>query len=298
MLIGRERQLGQLDALLSEARLGKGRALVLRGSAGIGKTVLLDHAVQQASGFQVLHYTAVEFEAELPFAGLQALLGRLLVHLPEIPEPQARALRGALAIKSIATTNRLAIYAGALSLCGVAAERVPLLVVVDDAHWLDRPSAEALTFAARRLTTESLALLFAVREGEGTDLGLELPTIELEPLEMAASMELLHERFGSTIAAKVAHHLAEATGGNPLALLEVAALLDEGERVGREPLPDHLPASESVERTVRRALRTLPPEARLALLVAAASDSPTGPPEPSAERRVGRPRRVGAAPSR
>jgi len=151
MLIGRERQLGQLDALLSEARLGKGRALVLRGSAGIGKTVLLDHAVQQASGFQVLHYTAVEAEAELPFAGLQALLGRLLARLPEIPEPQARALRAALAVESSAKTNRLAVYAGALSLFGVAAERVPVLVVVDDAHWLDRPSVEALTFAGETI---------------------------------------------------------------------------------------------------------------------------------------------------
>jgi DNA-binding CsgD family transcriptional regulator len=276
MLIGRERERGQLDALLREARLGRGRALVLRGSAGIGKTVLLDSALQQASGFQVLHYAAVESEAELPFAALQALLGPLLVCLPEIPEPQARALRAALALESIAKTNRLAVYAGALSLLGAAAERVPLLVVVDDAHWLDRPSAEALTFAARRLTAESLALLFAVREGVGTDLGVALPTIELEPLEVAASMELLHERFGSRIAAKVARHLAEAAGGNPLALLEVAALLDEGERVGRQPLPDHLPASESVERTVRRALRNLPPEARRALLVAAASDSATG----------------------
>ncbi len=223
----------------------------------------------------MLHYTAVESEAELPFAGLQALLGPLVVHLSEIPEPQARALSAALALEASANVNRLAVYAGALSLLGVASERVPLLVVVDDAHWLDRPSAEALTFAARRLTAESLALLFAVREGEGIDLGVALPTIELEPLEVAASMELLHERFGSTIAAKVARHLAEATGGNPLALLEVAALLDEGERVGRQPLPDHLPASESVERTVRRALRNLPPEARRALLVAAASDSPT-----------------------
>src|SRR6266566_5799942 len=256
--------------------IGRGRALVLRGSAGIGKTVLLDYAAQQASGFQVLHYTAVESEAELPFAGLQALLGPLLVRLPEIPEPQARAVRSALALESIAATNRLAVYAGALSLFGVAAERVPLLVVVDDAQWLDRPSAEALTFAARRLTTESLALLFTVREGEGTDLGVALPTIELEPLEVAASMELLRERFGSAIAAKVARHLAAATGGNPLALLEVAALLDEGERVGSQPLPDHLPASESVERTVRRALRNLPQEARRALLIAAASDSTAG----------------------
>ena len=276
MLIGRERERGQLEALLAEARLGRGRALVLRGSAGIGKTVLLDYAVQEASGFEVLHYTAVETEAELPFAGMQALLGPLLLRLPEIPEPQAHALRAALALEPSATTNRLAVYAGALSLLGAAAERVPLLVVVDDAHWLDRPSAEALTFAARRLTAESLALLFAVREGEGTDLGVALPTIELEPLKMVGSIELLRERFGSTIAAKVARHLAEATGGNPLALLEVAALLDEGERVGREPLPDHLPASESVERTVRRALRSLPPETRRALLAAATSDSPMG----------------------
>jgi DNA-binding CsgD family transcriptional regulator len=276
MLIGRERELEQLDALLGEARLGRGCALVLRGSAGIGKTVLLDYAVREANGFRVLHYTAVESEAELPFAGLQALLGPLLDRLPEIPEPQARAVRAALALEWIAATNSLAVYAGALSLFGVAAERVPLLVVVDDAHWVDRPSAQALTFAARRLTAESLALLFAVREGEGTDLGVALPTVEVEPLEVAASMELLRERFGSAIAAKVARHLAEATGGNPLALLEVAALLDEGERAGREALPDYLPASESVERTVRRALRGLPPETRRALLAAATSDSPTG----------------------
>ena len=276
MLIGREGERRQLDALLREARLGRGRALVLLGTAGIGKTVLLDYAVQEASGFEVLYYTAVESEAELAFAGLQALLGPLLARLPEIPEPQARALRAALALESIEKTNRLAVYAGVLSLFGVAAERVPLLVVVDDAHWLDQPSAEALTFAARRLTAESVALLFAVREGEGIDFGAALRTIEVEPLEVAASMELLHERFGSTIAAKVARHLAGATGGNPLGLIEVAALLDEGERVGRDPLPDHLPASESVERNVRRALRSLPSATRRALLVAAASDSTTG----------------------
>src|SRR6266700_5096914 len=124
MLIGREGERGQLDALLKDARHGRSRALVLRGSAGIGKTLLLDYAVQQASGFQVLHYTAVESEAELPFAGLQALLGRLLAHLPEIPEPQARALRAALALESTAKTNKLAVYAGVLSLLGAAAERI------------------------------------------------------------------------------------------------------------------------------------------------------------------------------
>src|SRR6476469_5660254 len=112
MLIGREREREQLDALLAEARLGRGRALVLRGSAGIGKTVLLDYAVQEASGFEVLYYTAVESEAELPFAGLHALLGGLLVCLPEIPEPQAHALRAALALESVENTNPLAVYAG------------------------------------------------------------------------------------------------------------------------------------------------------------------------------------------
>src|SRR6478735_5914365 len=125
MLIGRDREREQLDALLTKARLGRSRALVLRGSAGIGKTLLLDYAVQQASGFQVLHYAAVESEAELPFAGLHALLGGLLTRLPEIPEPQAHALRAALVLESPAKTNRLAVYAGALSLFGVAAERVP-----------------------------------------------------------------------------------------------------------------------------------------------------------------------------
>src|SRR4029450_5662239 len=110
---------------------GRGRALVLRGSAGIGKTLLLDYAMQRASGFQVLHYAAVESEAELPFAGLHALVGELLVRLPEIPEPQARALSAALALESVESTNRLAVYAGVLSLLGVAAEQDPLLVVVD-----------------------------------------------------------------------------------------------------------------------------------------------------------------------
>src|SRR6266566_821487 len=105
MLIGRDRERGQLDALLKDARHGRGRALILRGSAGIGKTVLLDHAVQQASGFQVLHYTAVESETEVPFAALQALLGRLLGHLPEIPVPQARALRAALALALASTAK-------------------------------------------------------------------------------------------------------------------------------------------------------------------------------------------------
>src|SRR4026207_1908054 len=92
MLIGRERERGQLDALLGDARLGRSRALGPPGGAGIGKPALLDSAVQRASGFQVLPYTAVESEAELPFAGLQALLGRLLVRLPAIPETQARPL--------------------------------------------------------------------------------------------------------------------------------------------------------------------------------------------------------------
>ena len=208
MLVGRIPEQAELDELIAAARLGRSRALVLRGGAGIGKSALLDYAIEQASGFQILHVTALESEADLPFAGLDALLRPLLPRLETIPEAQARALGTALALEPREHVDKLAVYAGALGLLAEGAEYGPVLAVVDDAHWLDRPSADALAFVARRLQAESLGLLFAVREGEGADFGTGLPELTIRPLSLQASLALLDQRFGAEIAPAVAHLLA------------------------------------------------------------------------------------------
>ena len=273
MLVGRERECERLDALLADARLGRARSLVVRGVAGMGKTSLLDYAVQQAQGFQVVQVVGVESETDLPYAGLDALL-RPLSHLLEALTPgQAQALRVALALERGDEPDRLAVGAATLSLLAETADARPLLVVVDDAHWLDGSSTRALTFAARRLAAESIALLFAARESERRAFpGQGILELQVGPLTEESARELLRAHWGSRLAPAVVQRLVSATAGNPLALLEVAALLTEDERAGRAPLADVLPVSEAVEERVRRGLRTLPPETREALLLVAADD--------------------------
>jgi DNA-binding CsgD family transcriptional regulator len=277
VLVGRDAELGRLLRLLADARLGRSGSLVLRGDAGVGKTAVLEAAIAAATGFLVLRTIGIASEAEVPFAGLDALLRPILRLLDAIPPTQARALRGALALDETETTG-LAAYAGALSLLSAAAERGPVLVAIDDAQWLDRLSVQALTFAARRVAGEGIALVFAVRsEGDAGLVAGGVEELEIGALSDADALQLLHRRWGDGLGPGVARRLVSGTGGNPLALLEVATLLSEGQRRGIEPLGDALPVTESVERGVRRRLATLRPATRDALLLAAAG----GPLEPS-----------------
>jgi DNA-binding CsgD family transcriptional regulator len=284
VLIGREAELDRLHRLLADARLHRSGSLVLRGDAGVGKTALLDEMVTAARDFLVLRVTGVAAEADLPFAALDALLRPILDLLDTVPPAQARALRAALGLDETKPIG-LAAYAGALSLLSAAAsERGPVLVAVDDAHWLDQLSAQALTFAARRIAGEGIALIFATRsEGDAGFIATGLDELTVQTLPTDDAVQLLRDRWGAALGPGVARRLATDTGGNPLALLEVATLLSDGQRTGLDPVGDALPVTESIERSVRLSLSTLPAETREALLLAAASGLPSIRPSPGME---------------
>jgi DNA-binding CsgD family transcriptional regulator len=272
MLVGRTGECARIELLLDAARRGRGGALVLCGEAGVGKTALLRQAAQQAAGFRVLGAQGVESEMELPFAGLSDLLRPVLGELVALPSRQQAALRGALALGAEARGEPFAVCAAALSLLGVAAEKVPLAVLVDDAHWLDVGSAEALAFAARRLDAEQVAMLFAVRDGEPAAFdprGLEV--LRLAGLADDAARALLATHARHPPAPAVVERILWAARGNPLALIELVMLLSRPQLAGEEPLEEPLPVGAAVQRAFLRRVERLGEPVRRALLVAAAS---------------------------
>jgi DNA-binding CsgD family transcriptional regulator len=274
VLIGRADECERIDALLERARLGTSGALVLRGEAGIGKTALLDYAAEQARGMTVVRALGVESEAELEFSGLLEVCRPLLDRLQDIPEHQAEGLRGALGLGPAGVDDRFTIGAATLSLVAAAAEANPLLVIVDDAHWLDRSSQDALLFATKRLEADRVVLLYAVREGEERSFAPPgIDSITLGGLEREAAAGLLARNGEIGVAVDVAERLHAATGGNPLALIELPRLLSAEQLAGNAPLEDPLPAGSSVERSFAGRLDALPESSRRALLVAAVSVS-------------------------
>lgn len=274
MLVGRSEECGLLERLLEEARHGQSAALVLRGEPGIGKSALLRHAVEHAEGFTVLQTRGVESEAELAFAGLTDLTRPLLWHLPALPQVQAEALAGALALGPPTDGDRFTVAVATLSLLGLAAERAPLLAVVDDAHWLDAPSADVMLFVARRLAAEGIVVLLAERDSEAHPLDLTgLKQLVVRGLDAPAAESLLRRRHPGLIAPGVARRLVEVAAGNPLALLEVPSLLSAAQLAGTAPLTEPLPAGDGVERAFLRRVATLPASVGVALLVAATSDT-------------------------
>ena len=270
MLLGRDREREAIDRLLSDARASRSGALVLRGEPGIGKSALLDHAVERADGMRVLSASGIEAESELPFAGLHQLLWPVLERAADLPEMQRTALEGAFGLSADAVPDRFMISLAVLALLTAVGDDEPLLCVVDDAHWLDRASSDALLFAARRLQADPVALLAATREGEGRRFvagGLSELTVEGLPDEVAAA--LLDERLPDG----VRHQLIRLTHGNPLALLELPRGLSEDQRSGLSPLQQDVPLTAEIEEAFLARVRPLPEDARRLLLLAAADDS-------------------------
>src|SRR5918999_5782581 len=198
----------------------------------------------------------------------------VLDQLTAIPERQAGALAGALAIGPATTAERFAIAAATLSLLAAAAEQRPVLVVVDDLHWVDAASREVLLFAARRLEVEAVAVIFALRDEEAALVdSAGVPQLVLQGLDRAASLALLASRAPNELSTAVAERLFQATAGNPLALIEIPPLLSVEQRAGIEELDEPIPTSSSVEMGFAGRITRLSPDAQTALLVAAASDS-------------------------
>jgi DNA-binding CsgD family transcriptional regulator len=265
MIVGRETELAQIEQLLRTAADGRAGSLVLCGEAGVGKTALLQEAQERACGFRALTTAGVEFEAELAFAGLHELVGPIIDLANVLPEPQAKAIKAALALDEGPSSDRLAVYAATLGLFAAAASERPLLCLVDDAHWLDRSSAEALVFAARRIDRDPIVMLFAVRDPTTSAFSASrLPELWLEGLTADDARALL-AAHASSLLPGVVERLVETAAGNPLALLEYAATAARAD--GMEPEP--LPVGKTIERTFVKRSSALSAAARRGLLLAA-----------------------------
>jgi DNA-binding CsgD family transcriptional regulator len=269
-LVGREVEIARVEAVLDRVRNGGG-ALVIRGEAGIGKSVLLDRARTRAGelGAQALRTVGVESEAEFAFAGLHQLLRPIARRMDSLGDPQRRALESAFGIGDEVQPDPFLVALAAYELVRDAADDRPLALIVDDAHWLDGSSLAVLTFIARRLEGGAAALVAAVREGYATSLEeAGLPTMQLERLSAAAAAELLDRSAPELHPVARARVLAEAAG-NPLALVELGhLLLGAAEATDRlSPAPTSL--NERLERAFASRLDDLPAETGLLLLAAA-----------------------------
>jgi predicted ATPase len=164
VLRGRRDECAVLDVLLDGARNGQSGVLVLRREAGVGKTALVEYAIESAAGLTVLHAAGCEAEVELAFAALHQLCAPVLDRLDGLPGPQRNALATTFGLSAGAVPDRFFVALAVLGLFSEAAEKRPLLCVIDDAQWLDRASAQALVFVARRMLAEPAVMLFAARE--------------------------------------------------------------------------------------------------------------------------------------
>jgi len=273
VLHGRDAERDAIGALLEGARGSRSAALVIRGEAGVGKTALMDDTRERASDMRVLATRGIESESELAYAGLYGLLRPALDRLGDLPEPQARALGAALGMAEGAGQERFLVYSACLTLLSDLAERRPVLCLVDDAHWLDAASSEALQFVARRLGSEGIVLLFGAREGDVRRFpGDGIDSLMLDGLGDDAARALVAEAASGASAA-VRDRLVEYARGNALALVEMPAAMSAGQLSGAEPLPDALPMTRQLEAAFASRMARLPPPTVTLLLVAAADDS-------------------------
>src|SRR3984893_9451182 len=268
VLHGRRVEREALERLLDAVRSGQSRVLVVSGEPGIGKTALLESAMSSASGFRVVRAVGVESEMELAFAALQQLCAPMLGRLERLPAPQRDALEVAFGLRAGDAPDRFLVGLAVLSLLAEVAEEQPLLCVVDDAQWLDRASAQALVFVARRLLAESVALVLVTREPGDELQGFQ--ELVVEGLRDDDARALLSSAVRVPLDERVRDRLVAETRGNPLALLELPRGVTPAQLAGGFGLLDAPGLSGRIQDSFRRRLAGLPAETQRLLLVAAA----------------------------
>ncbi|WP_433380752.1 ATP-binding protein [Actinoplanes sp. CA-142083] len=269
-LLGRARESATLDRLAEQVAGGDSRVLVLRGDAGAGKSALLGHLTKNLKGWRVASAVGVESEMELAYSGLQQLCAPLLGHLDRLPAPQRDALATVFGLAAGPVPDRLMVGLATLTLLAEAAEEQPLACVVDDAHWLDRQSAQVLAFVARRLLAERVALVCAARTGAGDDFLPGLPELAIGGLDEGEARRLLLAGVHGPLDAAVADQIVMESHGNPLALLELPRTWSAADLAGGFGLPAGHQVAGRIEQSFVRRIARLPAATRLLVLAAAA----------------------------
>ena len=272
VLVGRSGACGALDELVEAIRHGLSRSLVILGDPGIGKTRLLEYAAQAAGGVRTVRIAGLESELRLGFAALHRMLVPFLDRVGLLPAPQRAALDSAFGLAAGPPADRFLVSMSVLTLVAEIAAEQPLIWLVDDAHWVDRESLGVFGFVGRRLQADSTGLLFCAREASPGLAALDgLPTLRLSGLEPAAARTLLAATVSEPLNARVAARIIDETGGNPLALRELAMHLTPDQLAGRSPLPPRLPVGRLLQGHFLGQARMLPPATGTWLLLASAA---------------------------
>ncbi|TWF74575.1 AAA ATPase-like protein [Pseudonocardia hierapolitana] len=268
-LRGRRREREALDSLLRDVRAGHSRVLVLRGEAGAGKSALLDHLAEHVRTGRVTRAAGVEPESEIAYSALQHLCAPLLRHLDRLPGPQRDALATAFGLGSGDPPEALLVGLAVLGLFAEAASEQPLVCIVDDVQWVDRMSEVILTFVARRLDAESVALVCAARTPEGEHALGGLPELRVDGLPAAEARALLDSVLPGPVDDRVRDRIVAETRGNPLALLELPRGLSPEELAFGFGPQRAAPLVNRVEEGFQRRIAALPADTRMLLLTAA-----------------------------
>ncbi|MFO7572882.1 MAG: LuxR C-terminal-related transcriptional regulator [Gaiellaceae bacterium] len=278
MLIGRKSERATLQALMDGVVSGRGGALLVTGEPGIGKTMLLDDAVERAgAALTVLRASGRESDADLPFAVLADLLRPAAGGVDALPGPQAKTLRRALALEGGRVADDFSVGVATLGVLAALAMQGPVLAIVDDLQWVDEPSCAATLFVARRISRFHIGLVLAAREdGLRETEARDVPRLELAGLRAREASQLLTGSARVPLDPTVRRRLLEISAGNPLALVELPSALSESQLRGIDELGEPIPVNGGIERTFRARIARLPERTRRALLLAAAAGSDPG----------------------
>jgi len=274
VLLDRRDERRLLDELVQAVRAGESRALVITGEPGIGKTMLLDYVAERATGCRVERVAAVESEMEIPWAVVHQLCAPMIDNLEALPAPQRDAVSGAFGLSDAPAADFFLVGLGVLGLFAHAAEEQPLICLIDDQQWLDFASARVLSFVARRLGWESLALLFATRVPDHHLAGL--PEMNVRGLPAAEVGLLLESTLPGKLDTRVRDRIVAETGGNPLALVELTRGMTPEQLAYGLELPGAIPIAGTIEDRFAQRVEALPEETRRLLTLAAAD--PVGDP--------------------